>query len=321
MLPIGVIVPTRNSMQRLPAHLEAMQPWLDIVEQIVVVDSQSQDGTWEYLKTHLKHPRVQFLDHPPGLYQSWNFGIGKNSAPYTYISTVGDTITREGIEHLCADIQSLQADVILSKPTFTDMQGRPLHVEWPIDDIIKTLKVQNSRLLCPLEAVLFAIFHSSNALLGSCASNLFRTEPLKQRPFPSEYGVTGDGAWGLQYAADILWAVNSQKHSTFLHHPTDASKTEKLTASYDSEKLVQELVQNIQQRHLFPAETLQHGHVLELAALLTPYKKAGRALYERQKGRLPWILNPAAWLFRLRRNQLRRQMRTLLHRGLPEHKT
>ena len=48
MLPISVLVPTRNSMSLLPKHVEAMRAWLDFVEEVVAVDSHSTDGTMEF---------------------------------------------------------------------------------------------------------------------------------------------------------------------------------------------------------------------------------------------------------------------------------
>ena len=84
-------------MAYLPRHLDFLEKWVDAVEEIVVVDSFSEDGSMDYLKKRLKHPNVQFLTHPPGLYASWNFGIGKVQARYVYISTIGDTITREDL--------------------------------------------------------------------------------------------------------------------------------------------------------------------------------------------------------------------------------
>jgi glycosyltransferase involved in cell wall biosynthesis len=45
MLPLGVVIPTKNSMPYLPSHLEAMREWQDLAEEIVVVDSFSTDGS------------------------------------------------------------------------------------------------------------------------------------------------------------------------------------------------------------------------------------------------------------------------------------
>src|SRR5579862_7515073 len=99
MEPIGVLLPSRNSMTLLPRHFETMKPWLDDVEEIVVVDSDSDDGTVEFLHRALRGRNVRFLHHSPGLYQSWNHGIEHVTSPYCYISTIGDSITREGLLH------------------------------------------------------------------------------------------------------------------------------------------------------------------------------------------------------------------------------
>jgi glycosyltransferase involved in cell wall biosynthesis len=55
--------------------MPALRSWLDLAQEVVVVDSESSDGTVEFLQSELRHPNLRFLSHPPGLYQSWNFGI------------------------------------------------------------------------------------------------------------------------------------------------------------------------------------------------------------------------------------------------------
>src|SRR5258705_10933855 len=99
---LGVLVPTLNCASLVPAHLESMRSWFDFASEIVVVDSHSDDGTIDLLREGLKHPGLRILQHPRGLYQSWNFGINQITSKYTYVSTVGDSISRAGLEHLYA---------------------------------------------------------------------------------------------------------------------------------------------------------------------------------------------------------------------------
>src|SRR2546429_8749561 len=99
---LGVVVPTKNSRRYLPGHLQAMREWQDLAQQIVVVDSYSTDGTFDFVKANLSHPQVSYLSHPPGLYPSWNHAIAHLTTQYTYIATVGDTIMRAGLECLLA---------------------------------------------------------------------------------------------------------------------------------------------------------------------------------------------------------------------------
>src|SRR5579871_4067780 len=100
MLPLGVVIPVKNSRPALPDHVAGLREWLAEAEQVVVVDSESTDGTVEYLREHLQHPRLTFTSHPPGLYASWNHGIAQIQSRYVYLATAGDTITRKGLGRL-----------------------------------------------------------------------------------------------------------------------------------------------------------------------------------------------------------------------------
>ena len=216
MLPLGVVIPTKNSMPYLPAHLDALRAWQDLAREIIVVDSHSSDGTVDFIKSKLSHPQLRFLSHPPGLYRSWNHGITHITQPFIYLSTTGDTITRAGLEKLVSTAESLSADVVISKPAFSRRDGNPADdILWPIDDIISTLRITSPQKLAKLEAVIFAVVHATGALLGSSASNLYRTQTLQRLPFPVDFGTSGDGAWGLLHPAEVTWAVHPEKFSTF----------------------------------------------------------------------------------------------------------
>src|SRR4051812_15134731 len=107
MLPLGVVIPTKNSRPYLPAHLDGLRSWLDQAEEVVVVDSFSTDGTVEYLRENLAHPHVTYLTHPPGLYASWNHGISRIRSRYVFIATSGDWITLPGLEQLLRAAETL----------------------------------------------------------------------------------------------------------------------------------------------------------------------------------------------------------------------
>jgi glycosyltransferase involved in cell wall biosynthesis len=306
MLPLGVVIPTKNSMPYLPAHLEKLREWQDLAQEIVVVDSFSTDGTVDFLKSNLAHPKISFLSHPPGLYQSWNHGVAHISARHTYMSTTGDTIARAGIEKLVAAAESLAADVVISKPAFRQRDGQPAaDISWPIDDIIATLGITTPRKLAKLEAMVFAAVHATGALLGSSASNLYRTEILRRLPFPTEFGTAGDGAWGLMHAAEATWVVAPGKFSTFLIHPTNASADEK--KSYRESRRPDEVLRVSTERWLgqgsVAANELDLIRWKELLDCVTRWLDNKIAYDRLRTGRTPWSLNPVAWITRSRRNR------------------
>jgi glycosyltransferase involved in cell wall biosynthesis len=222
-VPISVLIPTLNCARLLPAHIESMRGWLDFVSEIVVVDSHSEDGSLEIIQERIRHPRLRIFQHPRGLYQSWNFGISQITSKYTYISTVGDLITRDGIKHLVETAERLKSDVIVSVPRFVGTEGEDLSsIRWPIHNIVANMQMSTPCVLPSLRvfvlAVDYALKHGLQGIMGSSASNLYRTEMLQRFPFPTEYGSPGDVVWGVRHARDMVFAVTPACFSEFLFH-------------------------------------------------------------------------------------------------------
>ena len=304
MLPLGVVIPTKNSMAYLPRHLAGLQPWLELATEVVVVDSHSTDGTVGFLRANLRHPALRFTDHPPGLYASWNHGVAQISSKYVLIATTGDTITRDGVCELVEAAESLGCDVVISKPTFWDVAGRRLpDTRWPIDDIVATLGVRQPRKLRQLEAVIFAAANATGALTGSSASDLFRAETLQRHPFPTDFGTAGDGAWGVQHAGEVRWGVVPRSFSTFLVHPTNASAEERDTyaGSRRMDEVLREAAQRWRETGVVTDQELALIGWGELVEALTRYLDA-KSNYDRlRRGSIPWVLRPPAWRARSQR--------------------
>jgi hypothetical protein len=311
MHPISVLIPTRNCAALIPDHLQSLRPWLDLADEVVVVDSDSHDGTLELLRAGLNHPRVRFLNHPPGLYQSWNFGIQSLSAKYTYISTVGDGIQRAGLEHLLEWAEKLQSDVVISKPAFINAAGHPLPDQrWPIDLILHHLRIRQPQLLSTTEQFLFAVTNLWGAILGSSASNLYRTECLQKRPFPTDFGTAGDLAWSLQNIFDLKIVVTPERFSTFRFHekpyaPEDYYVESLLLKLF---RLAQEVVARQAARRSAVRRILEEMHWsdLETALAIVPARQAELEQFRRQI--TPWFLNLRAWQARAARNQAERKI-------------
>lgn len=311
---IGVLLPTRNSAALLPAHLESMRPWLDLAAEVVVVDSESKDGTMEMLRAKLAHPNVKFLAHPPGLYQSWNFGIQNIRAKYIYISTVGDSITRPGLEHLRAVAEAHESDVVISKPRYINEAGAALPDEhWPIDDILSRLTFAESTALTVGQQFIFALTNTWGAILGSSASDLYRTAALRPRPFPTEFGTAGDGGWGIQNMFDVKIAVTRGRFSLFRFHEKTYSladyRVDSLTLKFF--RLAQKLTRARQAADPRIAALLAELRWPELEpAMEISFAEQDRLVSYRLK-KLPWYCHPGAWQARARRNRAERAIRAI----------
>ena len=308
-LSISVIVPTLNAAQLLPAHLTSMQPWLDRVHEVIVVDSHSEDASVEIIRSQLKHPNLRILQHPRGLYQSWNHGIQQATAKYVYMSTVGDAICADGLRQLHDMSEHLACDIAISKPHFIREDGSAAgETLWPIDDIIATLNVRHPVRLEGLTLVLFTAVNITGAILGSSASNLYRTQVFQRRPFPTNFGTVGDGAWGVTNMFDYKLGVTAARFSTFREHPKAYAKS--VYAIEDLNWKLFQLLTEVWEKRLIidPALRIMADRTScgEVLSLVQDHLEWNRRLETERARRIPWILNPSAW--RARRQRARQHL-------------
>jgi hypothetical protein len=182
------------------------------------VDSGSSDGSLELAQKILAPFGARFIHHPPGLYQSWNAGIAGATAPWCYISTVEDPIGNEGLHHLLEVITRHNADVVISPPEMRNHDGsEPVEEKMPSNRLADSLRAVGlaDRLLNRSEMIAMLCGFLPHGLLGSSASNLYRTSFLQQHPFPTNFGHCGDTAWGVTVAPLARIAFTPQHCSQF----------------------------------------------------------------------------------------------------------
>jgi glycosyltransferase involved in cell wall biosynthesis len=316
-LPIGVVIPTLNVRQALPEHLASVRSWAHRVQQITVVDSFSNDGTVEFVRAELHHPNLRILQTPPGLYASWNHGIERNTAEFTYVSTIRDTISADGLEHMVRIARKLAADVVISPPVLTDESGRRLpEKKWPVHEIIEACAIQQPILLPRPLAFLLATFYIPECIHGSSASNLYRTQVLRQFPFPTDFGGIGDTAWGVRYSLKTSTAVTPETFSRFVFHRTYgwASEAERDRALRRLLDLARQAISEGSGPQ-FGDGFANMGHVSSIINLVQSMPDEVQLLHEAQgrydrarRERRPWIFSLEAWRARSNRNRQRRRL-------------
>ena len=190
---------------------------------------------------------------------------------------------------------------------------------WPIADILRSLAVTTEPIVLEgMPLFFFALLDYGNAFLGSSASNLYRTRCLQENPFPVDYGTAGDGGWGLTNCLKIRLGVTSRRFSTFREHPKSYSRAE-----YAVDQLVKKFFDRI--CLTYRSEAANNPGFASLAGELQVEKIVGlletkwryqqQLEHYRRDGRL-WVLHPAAWLARSRRNAKAREVAQLKAEGL-----
>jgi glycosyltransferase involved in cell wall biosynthesis len=215
---ISLIIPIYNCCERLKRHLKGVLTWIHLVEEVIVVDSGSTDGTFELAHKVLSPFGAKFIHNPPGLYQSWNAGIAAATKKWIYFSTVEDPITTDGLTHLHNVIDAYDADIIISPPDMRNHDGSETIDSLMPSNFLHKSYVQNGishHLLSRIESILLMVGFPPSGLIGSSASNLYRTELLQKNPFPQEYGHCGDTAWAISIAPFAKVAFTTQKCAQF----------------------------------------------------------------------------------------------------------
>lgn len=241
---LSVVIPTYNCRPLLERHIAEMAAWLDLADEIIVVDSRSKDGSREYLAEHLRHPGLRFIDRDRGLYQSWNEGIAATKGDWVYVSTAGDTIERAQLLKLMKSGTEAKADVVISPCRFVDEAGRPLHGTTTGNPAILRGFGGRTFVVSPPDVRDYVALDAGiQGILGSCASDIFRGDFLRSRPFPSCYGTHGDIAWTLRHAHEMRLCVVPEIGSTFCRHEKErleepAELTEIFDRIYETEILV-----------------------------------------------------------------------------------
>ena len=291
---ISVIIPVYQSAERLPVHVESLRKLRSQVHEFIWMITKSPDGSHITAGEAAKELGGQVLEVPRGLYQAWNAGIARATGNFVYISTIGDTITPEGLSALTVCMLKNQADVVFSPPiispaTRTNLK-RSRH--WPVFAFSKFLN-RFAGLRIPKEKVLLLqILSGASGLLGSCASCLFNTFYLQTNLFPTQYYHYGDTAWTYLNLPNIVLAFHPDPVARFFVHDHEKRRVV-------NKKQIYSLI-NKAASQLRPPLSTHIGQYIEASLKIDkirdPHPKFG------------WWWMPAAWIARSQRNKSKRAL-------------
>ena len=211
---VSVILPMRNELTLLPAHLDALDRWVGGVKEILVVDGDSTDGSLELLLERWRHRHPKVFQRDKGLYEAWNFAVRQARGDQIYFATVGDVIEPGGVAYLAEVLDGLAADFVLSPPRMS-FQSKPDSHQWPIHLFLEAADLKEPRLLGEWERFVLSSLYQLEGILGSSAANLYRRRTLLNAPFPEDVGHAGDTLWGMTRSRGMRIGVAPRQISTF----------------------------------------------------------------------------------------------------------
>lgn len=197
--------------------------FLHLASEVIVVDS-STDDTLDVCRNILP-AHTKIIEHPPGLYASWNAAIQTVESEYIYVSTVGDSIEFEFLGQMLAFCGERSLDVLITPPRIIGAKKECL---WPIHRIVSKYQLSKPVVLESYDAALLNYYSLVNyglsSLSGSFASNLFRAKVAQQQPFPTNYGGFGDTMWFAAMCGEMRLGIIPNGDSTFFMHASAHQK-------------------------------------------------------------------------------------------------
>lgn len=221
---VSVVMPTLNCRYLIDSHAEEIRHLCCNVGEIVIVDSFSEDGTVEFLEKTLEGLQYRLLRRPRGLYAAWNAGIAECSGEWIHMATAGDLLGLGELGNLLEVAESTNADVVSGIPRFVNAEGEQIDdLPWPIVELFQRRASEEVVKMSGTELVAFSLAHCrldrrAQSWLGSSASNLYRAAILRERPFPTEVGPSGDVLWALENADKVSAAFCSRRSGRFVVH-------------------------------------------------------------------------------------------------------
>lgn len=241
--PISLCLPNLNTRSFLEERMDSLlaqtvQDW-----ELIVCDSYSDDGSWEFFQKFKGDPRIKLHQVPrEGIYAGWNECLRRATGKYIYMATSDDTADPKLLETLLPPLENdskVQVSVCAHQPI--DEASKP--IERPPLKSIEFLGEWYQRASIrsgPLEFLLHACFGN---VWVTMTTVLFRRSILSQTGlFRTDMGPLADMEWTMRAAlvGDVAWFP--EKLATWRIHSRQASA---MKWTLPARKTIYEAIQNV----------------------------------------------------------------------------
>ena len=206
---LSICLPNLNGRRFLEERMETILAQTVIDWELIICDSYSDDGSWEFFQKFKGDPRVR-MDQVPreGLYAGWNECLQRTRGEYIYFAASDDTMQPECLAKLIAPLEKhAYLQIAVCDFQEIDVAGRPLQREPRpayafLGDWMQTPSIRNGQ----TEFLLHAGFGTT--LWITMTAVLFRRKLLQQTGlFRTDLGSRADEEWTLRasLASDIAF--------------------------------------------------------------------------------------------------------------------
>ncbi len=197
---VSICLPNLNKRAYLPERLESIFEQTFSDWELIICDSYSNDGSWEYFQRYKTDKRVKMFQQPPGLYAAWNECMNRAEGEFVYIATSDDSSEPNALEVFLNALESNPScGIAHCNLKIIDGKGRS------IPDFLnkcffkryfgELLRQPNIR-VAPHDGLLHL---SGESVFLSVTALCFRTQLIhKYGNFLTDFGSQADFEWGMR---------------------------------------------------------------------------------------------------------------------------
>jgi glycosyltransferase involved in cell wall biosynthesis len=222
---VSICLPLLNGRSFLEERMGTILSQTFTDWELIVCDSYSDDGSWEFLQKFRNDPRIHLFQVPrEGLYAGWNECLKRAQGEYVYFAAADDTMTPDCLAMLVAPLERFpQIHIAVSDFQEIDEHGQsiasaPRAVHSFLGDWMHIPSIRNGM----TEFLLHCAFGST--IWVTMTAVLFRRRLLDQiGNFRTDLGSKADEAWTLRasLASDVIYVP--QKLATWRQHSGQAT--------------------------------------------------------------------------------------------------
>jgi glycosyltransferase involved in cell wall biosynthesis len=241
---ISICLPNLNTRPFLEERMETILAQTFTDWELIVCDSYSNDGSWEFFKKFAGDPRVHLHQVPrEGIYAGWNECLKRARGRYCYIATSDDTARPQLLERLLSPLTS-NSDIRIAVCDYQVIDGEGQPTEPVAQDKPRLFLGEWMKQPCLRPRLTEFLLHCCfGTAWGTMTAVLFECSLLKQAGlFRTDRGSVADIEWTLRATLGSDVAFVPGRLATWRMHPNQATKhgglpgrlLRTLLASFDS---------------------------------------------------------------------------------------
>lgn len=225
---VSILLPSLNSQRFLADRLDSIISQKFANWELIVVDSYSDDGSWEIFQSYAKQDSRIVLQRAPkeGIYAGLNKCIDLACGKYLYIATSDDTMTPNCLDKMVSALDSSpECGLAHCCLTYIDENSDEIIGRWQSSEKIRFFgsKIDKPHLrIAPHDGILYC---SLGTIYTSLTQLLIRRDVFdKIGHFKTQFGSRGDFEWGLRASLVFNTVHVPYELATWRIHPNQATQ-------------------------------------------------------------------------------------------------